>query len=152
MLSSRRCERYGGIYYAPQSRYSYTWEVNDVLDFFGHAVGNEQLSLPELTTKTAALVALATMARTAELASISLHSIRFSNAGATLQLSRPRKTQRVGPGRLFSLSTLPETEICPVAWLQAYIAATGGVRAESASTLFVATTCSDREPYNRPLD
>lgn len=88
----------------PTPRYSYTWDVGMVLNFMRRYKENGALPLVELSKKLATLLAIASLLRTAELASIGKDSIIFTSDGVQFTLLRPRKSQSSGPLRWISLT------------------------------------------------
>lgn len=105
----------------PQPRYALTWDVDIVLWFISGLGANGDLPLATLVRKTSMLLALATLMRVMELASISLSSIKFTESQVAFSISRPRKAQYNGPLHSFSLSKIPEETVCPVEALKSYI-------------------------------
>ena len=81
----------------PRPRYSVLWDVETVFKFMRSSPENLLLNLFSLTKKLATLLAISTLLRTSELASLEKESLVFSETGAYLTLSRPRKSQRSGP-------------------------------------------------------
>ena len=129
-----------GIYNSapPKPRYSYTWDINQVLNYFSDQI-NSSLILADLAIKTVTLLALATMLRCAEISVISFHSIKFSQGAVSFRLLRPRKTQRSGPNKSISVRKLSDDRICPVMFLEAYLTATAWLRRQEDLSLFIAT-------------
>ena len=77
---------------ASVARYDATWPVADVFMFFNISPSNYQLDLKELCGKLATTLAFSTLLRTAEIASICLSSVVFSNDSVSFALSQPRKS------------------------------------------------------------
>ncbi|KZS05295.1 Uncharacterized protein APZ42_031552 [Daphnia magna] len=88
------------------------------------------------------LMAITTLLRCTEIASIQTSSIVISATEASFLLGKPRKTQHTGPLTRISIPAWPRNEsICPVACLKKYLSATDPVRNKSnASNLFISTT------------
>lgn len=113
-----------GIYNSnpPAPRYSSFWDVNQVFIYLECLGGNEALSFELLSKKMLMLLALTTLFRVSELASVSASSVRIAEDGARFVLSKPRKNQRHGPLWEKFLRRLPEAELtCPVSCLELYL-------------------------------
>jgi Phage integrase family len=122
----------------PKPKYAGTWDVDLVINFFKTAPPNSELSLIQLSRKTAMLLALVTMFRVSELAAIDSSSITFSDSGLHFSLSRLRKSQRKGPLLSRNIARLQDGKICPVATTEAYLKATPPLRKPGGSAnLFV---------------
>lgn len=80
----------------PHPRYSFMWDVEIVLSFMRSEEDNFSLNLASLTKKLATLLAISTLLRTSELASLEKDSLVFLISGVNLSLSRPRKSQTNG--------------------------------------------------------
>lgn len=81
----------------PKPKYSNLWDVSIVLGFMKSRGDNEELCLSMLSKKLATLLAIVTLMRTSELASIDRESVKFSSSSASLALAKPRKMQFTGP-------------------------------------------------------
>lgn len=99
-----------------------------MLTFIAGLRSNVQLSLAQLSYKTVTIIALATLLRVSELASISLSSIAFVQGGARFSLSRPRKAQHTGPLQSFFLPSFADHECNPVDSIKEYVKKTTGLR------------------------
>lgn len=132
-----------GIFHSnpPKPKYSMTWNVDVVLDYIDRLGNSEDLSLPVITRKLSVLMALTTLLRVSEIASISRGSIRISDGRATFSLSKPRKAQRSGPLHSFTIKSFPDRpNVCPVSCLGFYLYKSDPVRnAASADSLFITT-------------
>lgn len=104
----------------PKPKYSGTWDVDLVIKFFKSAPPNKELSLIQLSRKTAMLLALVTMFRVSELAAIDSASLVFSDSGLQFSLSRLRKSQRAGPLLSRTISRLQDAKLCPVSTTEDY--------------------------------
>ena len=111
----------------PRARYNIMWDPDVVLKHFVSLPENKVLSLTIISQKLATLIALACLLRVSEIAAISVSSINFSESTTTFSISRPRKTQHLGPLRSFSLPRL-SGPTCPVDCLQNYVERTASVR------------------------
>ena len=105
----------------PRPRYSAMWDVQVVLNFMREAGNNSILNLSIITKKLATLLAISTLLRVSELASLNKISLEFSPTGARIALSRPRKAQSSGPLRWVSIDKYEDGRICPVDCLRTYI-------------------------------
>jgi hypothetical protein len=83
-------------------------------------------------------IALATLFRVSEIASIARDSVVFSNDGVSFSLSRLRKTQKSGGFQSFSLRRINNTLIFPVDCLGQYVFRTDFLRnAHNQSKLLI---------------
>ncbi len=132
-----------GIYNSnlPKPRYTHTWDPAIVLSHLA-LPAQAKRSRIQISRKTATILALTTLLRCSELASIQLDSVSFSNSKATFVLGKLRKSQRTGPLQQLSVGRwLEDLAICPVTTLQDYINCTASIRnASNMSSLFVSTT------------
>ena len=86
---------------------------------------NNDLSLSDLSSKLACLMALATLIRVSDLAGIDYESINTDPPDAAFSLSRPMKAQHSGPLKRIQLKGhQPDALVCPVACLQSYLTRT----------------------------
>lgn len=122
-------------------KYSSTWNPSVVLNFFD-GTAQRTLSRLQLARKTVMLLALTTLLRCAELASIQADSIIISDSEASFTLGKLRKSQHTGPLQRISVPAWRENvSICPVACLEAYILNTATVRnAVNNHQLFIGST------------
>ncbi len=104
----------------PKPKYSSTWDLDVVLDYF-KTVSIEDQGLLPLSCKLVTLLAITTMLRVNELASISRPSIIFSGDSVNFSLCKPRKTQKNGPLRSMTLKKHPDRAIDPVYCLGLYV-------------------------------
>jgi hypothetical protein len=105
----------------PKPRYNSTWDPSLVLRFMASLGNDEFLPLPTLSGKLVTLLALATLLRVSELASITFSSVVLSENTIKFSLSKPRKAQRSGPLQSFTLSACPDANTCPVSALRSYV-------------------------------
>lgn len=123
---------------APRPRYTRTWDVNLAVNYILSLGPSEDLDLTTLTKKLAVLLALATLLRISELASISRPSIAFSATGTSSSLLKPRKAQHSGPLRVVRIDRLANRTLCPVYCLGIYTHITDPLRtASNGSVLFI---------------
>lgn len=121
----------------PSPRYTSIWNVQAVLDFMRRGEDNISLSIPLLTRKLATLLAISSLLRVSELASLS-REVRFTATEVHLSLLKPRKTQFSGPLREVSLSSFAEKIVCPIDCLRVYLFFTDFYRnANNEKFLFV---------------
>ena len=121
-----------------------TWDVNDVLDYYGRLPSNKDLSLYALSRKCAMLMLLSTMRRIGELAMLDLRFMTKSSTEAVFQLvdlvKTATKTRRPGALRnlqTFTVEALPGGgTLCPLECLEAFIKKSTGYRG-STTELFV---------------
>ena len=122
----------------PQPRYRNTWPIEKVFNLFVSMEANDNLDLKALTEKLATILALATLLRTSELASITFESISITPQKVSFALGRPRKAQRAGSLRLFCLSAFDVPNLCPVSCTSAYLQRTASRRgADNANRLLL---------------
>ncbi|KAI9565130.1 hypothetical protein GHT06_008901 [Daphnia sinensis] len=105
----------------PRPRNDSTWDPNRVFQFMSSLGSNEFLPLPTLSGKLVTLLALATLLRVSELASITFASVELARNTVRFSLSKPRKSQRSGPLQSFTLSACPDLNTCPVEALRFYV-------------------------------
>lgn len=115
----------------PKPKYTHTWDPDIVFDLMRREKDNEELDLDFLSGKLATLLALATLLRVSELASIDRNSIKFTPHDVSFQLSKLRKTQSQGPLLSITLPTCAEKRICPVNCLGIYVYKTDVLRPNS---------------------
>ena len=129
----------------PQPRYHSTWDVNTVLCYFEKLGRNDELSLSDLTGKTAMLLALTRPSRSADLHSLDIEYGRPSPEGFTFLPSKLPKQSRMGkPTREFFFPRFPDNSLlCPVEALTQYLTKTEPLRvrddgASRVTQLFIA--------------
>lgn len=132
----------------PRPRYSETWNLDIVLEFFKSAGDNEDLDLMALSQKLAMLLALSLLLRVAELISIDLKAMVWSSNEVSFSLRVPRKTQHHGSVCKFNLKKLNnDKRLCPVLCLQRYLQVTKHLRNnDTKETLFICT----KKPFGKP--
>ncbi len=79
----------------PIPKYTGFWDVNLVINYIISLGPDKELSLSTLSSKLAMLLALSSLCRVSELASIVRDSIVIDDEQAKFALSAPRKSQRV---------------------------------------------------------
>ena len=126
-----------GIYNTnpPEPRYLTMWDPEIVLNHM-RKVDNESLNISSLSQKLVTLLALTSLLRTAELASIKKESLLITERSASFSLSKPRKSQFNGPLKTFNLEAYPaDKRICPVSCLGYYVFLTDVLRTDQNSSL-----------------
>lgn len=136
-----------GMYNArpPLPKYTNTWDPTIVLNHLD-ATAARELSTLSLARKLATLIAITTLLRCGEIASIKADSIAFSQSEASFTLGKPRKSQHSGALKRISVAAWhPNEVICPVTCLKAYLTKTKEWRTPSnAGHLFIGST----RPHN----
>lgn len=123
----------------PRPRYDAAWDPDVVVRFITTSLDhNDSLSLSMLACKLVVLMALTTLLRVSELASIPASSVEFSPDSVRFALGKPRKAQRSGPLQTFTIPACPDRAVCVVATLRTYLDRTMTQRDHSsADRLFV---------------
>lgn len=129
----------------PAPKYDSTWDPSIVLSYM-ISTAQSSLSILQLSRKTATLLALTSLSRCADLASIQLQSISFTDLDVSFVLSRPRKAQHSGPLHKLTIGVWRQNPaICPVNCLKLYINQTASMRRDSnKDLLFVGSN----KPHN----
>ena len=117
----------------PKPKYDSTWDPEVVIRHISSLGNNVDLSLMQRSQKSVTLLALATLLRVSELASITFESVAFVSDGVKFSLSKPRKAQHSGPLQSLFVARLPDASCCPVNTLNDYIARTISSRSAGAS-------------------
>jgi hypothetical protein len=123
----------------PSPKYSNFWEVDSVVEFLISLGPNGDLPFKNLSLKLAMLLALSSLCRVSELASIYRYSVVFCNNQAKFSLQKPRKFQRNSPLQVITLEKLlPLPLACPVETLKDFLIASDQLRqGEKAKSLFI---------------
>ena len=124
----------------PKPRYESTWSIDLVTNYVNTLPSNADLSLAEISRKLAVLLALTTMLRVSELASIDRQSVKIGDDRALFSLTKPRKAQKDGALHNIVIKKFPNNpNICPVSCLGYYIFQTDSLRnSTNANLLFLA--------------
>lgn len=102
----------------PAPKYTGFWDVNLVINYITSLGPNDGLSFSALSTKLAVLLALSSLCRVSELASIVKDSIVTSQVFPSV----PRKSQRASALQVITLKKLlPVSLACPVEALKQYL-------------------------------
>lgn len=127
----------------PQPRYTSTWDVSKVLKHIEEKGDNENLSLKDLTLKTAMLLALTRPSRSADLHNLDITLSRSSPEGITFLPMKPAKQTK--KGKVASEFFFPKFEenprLCPVTTVHKYLMVTDPLRGQGddkAAQLFIA--------------
>ena len=135
----------------PQARYSTTWDIELVLDYWNKQPVNPQLSLLNLSIKAVTLTAISSLGRAADIQHLSINNYKLGNTPSGsikfiefLRLAPP-KQQRKGilqPVRIFAThNRMPN--ICPVNTLTEYLGRTKNLRPSSVENVFIIS----RQPF-----
>jgi integrase len=131
----------------PKPKYQSTWNVDVVLDYLKTIPDNENLNLSQISHKLVILLALTTLLRVSEIASIARQSITFFGDKVTFSLSEPRKAQHDGALHSLTLQKyLAEPKLCPVSCLGYYIYLTDAARNDTNSQLLLMATIRPFKP------
>jgi hypothetical protein len=122
----------------PSPKHSNFWEVDIVIEFLISLEPNRNLPFKSLSMKLAILLALSSLCRVSELASIDRYSVVFVNNQAKFSLQRPRKSQRNSSLQVITLEKLlPLPLACPVETLKDLTASDQLRQGEKAKSLFI---------------
>ena len=114
-----------GIFHLRQSlpKYTFTWDVRKLLDYYRSQSNNNELDLEALTFKTRTLLTLPWCQRAQ--AAYSLYEDK-------IQIAFPSLLKQTGPGKHLKPATLKsyktDLKTCPVNVLQSYIDKTKDIR------------------------
>ena len=124
-------------YQPPAHKYSSMWDSDMVLDFMSRCGSNESLTLGVLSKKLETALALATLLRVSEIASITRESVVFNSSGVVFSLSKPRKAQKSGALQSISLERVDDPLICLVECLGYYVYCTDFLRSDINQNLLL---------------
>ncbi|KAM4770877.1 LOW QUALITY PROTEIN: uncharacterized protein WCC33_002647 [Rhinophrynus dorsalis] len=136
------CRLMRGIRFSrpPQSRYSDTWSVADVLRFLENWPPNELLSLKQLSAKLTVLLCLISFKRVSDVKALDLSNRSFTPSGVQFRLVRRTKTGL----RVVSYPAFPaKPQLCVVRCLREYEIRTESLRNRIYSQLLI----SFRRPF-----
>ena len=106
----------------PLSRYSTFWDVGAVLRYLKQLGSNDSLTLRLLTIKSVMLLALARPSRSMDLSKLDIQHRTYTSAGLVFKAQHLSKQSR--PSKSLSDFYYPrfsdDTDVCPVATIQAY--------------------------------
>ena len=133
-----------GVYNSrsPKPRYSATWDVDSVIHYLISLGENDQLTLKDLSQKTALLMALVEASRSSELQALDLRFRVYKPEGVTFRIPSLTKKRVTGaPPKEFFFASFPANSvICPVHCLRNYELKTAQFRRtgqEVARPLFI---------------
>ena len=116
----------------PTARYSATWSIDHLLEYWDRQPENSLLTLKLLTVKTVTLVATSALSRADEIASAVLENHSRSDNGMSFLLSKAPKNHREGPLPPLSLEGLPDRpNVCPIIAANEYITRTAEFRLQA---------------------
>jgi hypothetical protein len=123
----------------PKPKYTGFWSTDTVLDYIESLGPDSGLSLTVLSKKLVILLALTSLFRVSEIASIDFSSMVFSGPAVKFALSKLRKSQTPSSaGAIFSLKKLTVlSNVCPVSCLDYYCKETLKFRNDSNSNLML---------------
>lgn len=98
----------------PKAKYDSTWDPMLVYSYTRALGPNESLSLYNCSAKLATILALASLLRVGELASIDTSSIQMTSSLASFSLLKPRKAQHAGSLKRLRLASEQDSTLCPV--------------------------------------
>lgn len=130
----------------PAPKYSRFREVDSVIEFLISLCPNSDLTFKNLLMKLAMLLALSSLCRVLELASIDRDSVIFLNNQARFALQKPRKSQRNSSLQVITIDKLMPTSLaCPVETLRDFVSVADQRRKKDGPrSLFIGL----RPPYN----
>ena len=122
----------------PQPRYTRTWDVGLVTNYFKSKGENKSLLLPDVAHKLAMLMALTRPSRSADLANLNLNRRSYSQEGVTfLPTKLAKQSRQQKHGTEFFFPCYPHNDrLCPVLALREYESRTTLIRG-SHSTVFL---------------
>ena len=125
----------------PKPKYANTWNVSSVLKYISSLPDNDQLSLPQLSHKLVALIALASAQRTQTLLNLDLTFLQLSDDCARFRIMSMLKT--TSPKKQIGnlVVKIPRFEnnsnLCALSALKEYIKRTDPLRSDNK--LFIST-------------
>lgn len=119
-----------------------------MLEFMESLGENHHLTLGVLASEMATMIALATLMRVSEIASIGYRSVVFSERCLVFTLDKLRKTQRGGPLQSFSILNNPNLILCPVRALKEYLARTSQFRRETDEGKLIIALIAPHRPVS----
>lgn len=132
----------------PKPKYTETWDVNKVLEYLSTRGENDNLTLKEITTKTAMLMALTTACRGSELQKMNPSLMNWEPNKVTIHFDQLTKTSKKGkPNFQTTITRYPlDTAVDAMTCLQDYLEKTADIRTSKARSahLFL----SFNKPHN----
>ena len=118
-------------------KYTFTWDVRKLLDYYKSQSNNNELNLKALTFKTATLLTLLLFQRAQIAYSLHLKFIKVEED--KIQIAFPSLLKQARPGKHLKPATLKsyktDLKICPVNILQSYIDKTKDIRRNETKLL-----------------
>ena len=106
----------------PRSRYSSTWSIDTILDFYRRVdIPNAELSLKEHTIKLALLLGIYLLARAADLNVLLAENYAERDHKIEILLATTMKQQRSGTLKPVSIYVQEDVNTCPVATFLSYV-------------------------------
>lgn len=116
----------------PTARYSATWSIDHLLEYWDKQPENSLLTYKLLAIKTVTLVATSALSRADEIASAVLENHSRSDNSMSFLLSKAPKNHREGPLPPLSLEGLPDRpNVCPIIAVNEYITRTAEFRLQT---------------------
>ena len=113
-----------------RARYSATWSIDKVLEYWNLQPENSLLSLKLLTIKTVQLISIAALTRADELNNMLVDNYAERDPGLAFRLQKPPKNHSEGPVPDIVLDELPDSpNLCPVICTREYMLKTAEFRA-----------------------
>jgi hypothetical protein len=123
----------------PLARLPVTWDAAALLQHLRRLHPHESLSLMQLSSKTATLLALTSSQRVQTLSCLSVDGLQLHDDYALFVIQRPLKTSRAGRLPSVDFKAFKEDRaLCPVTVLRDYLAVSNELRAQT-SNLFIST-------------
>ncbi|XP_044137826.1 uncharacterized protein LOC122928733 [Bufo gargarizans] len=124
----------------PRPRFTSSWDVTLVLQFFSSWPLNSSLSLRQLSAKLVTLLCLVSCKRVSDVRALDFDALSFTPGGVLFNISRRTKTNI----RAVSYPAFPDNQaLCPVLCLKEYLSRTISLREPSNPQLFI----SFRRPF-----
>ena len=113
-----------------RARYSATWSIDRLLEYWDTQPENSLLSLKLLTIKTAQLISISALTRADELNNMLVDNYSERDPGLAFRLLNPPKNHSEGPVPDIVLDEIPDAlNLCPVICAREYIRKTAEFRA-----------------------
>ena len=113
----------------PKARYSFTWDVSNVLNYLKSLYPLKSLSLKLLTFKLVALITLCTAPRAQTLVALHIDFMKFDGNKVTFYIPSLLKTSKVGHSTYcLVLERYIDKRLCVVRTLSFYLKSTKSVR------------------------
>ena len=116
----------------PRPKYSFTWDVEKVLDYFRGLPENSKLSQKQLTFKVAMLISLVTINRGKELKLLNLDYLSKFSSKYSFALGDTVKHSKRGkiPPPVILYKFPDDLNLCPIQALESYISLTKSQRSQ----------------------